>query len=300
MKERPNRDSLIGALLLCCAFLGGVLMTRSSAAEQPGSATAAQIDQSVISSLASHGFKRLRVISHIDLTKPFQTSSQWTLVVVRDDGPPSQQLAGPEEHGPVFVCLVRSATPDCAQKLYRHVGGEDQWSETPFHLLSSRIVYTGPDDLNPLLLVKVCGAEGINGNCGIATAIYSYSVPADRFVRVFLNLTGRNNNEATRFVESGPLQGDVIVNRPTEHAPYAYWIEVFKQERSKNFVRILRYRGRTGYGDGNPLAVADSEMPEILRRLGLWQPGDALPIPARPPSGCNHLVMRRGEEWCKQ
>jgi len=52
------------------------------------------------------------------------------------------------------------------------------------------------------------------------------------------------------------------------------------EQGSEQYGRILRYRGLTGYSDGNPLAVADSEMPEILRRLGLWQPGEPLPVPA--------------------
>jgi hypothetical protein len=116
---------------------------------------------------------------------------------------------------------------------------------------------------------------------------------------VFVNFTGRNNNEDARFVESGPLQGDVIVDDPTENAPYTYWIEVYRAGDSGQYGRILRYRGLTGYSDGNPLAVADSEMPEILRRLGLWQPGDPLPVPAHLPQGCSHLFMRHGEEWCK-
>jgi len=116
---------------------------------------------------------------------------------------------------------------------------------------------------------------------------------------VFLNVTGRNNNEATRFVERGPLTGDVIVDYPTEDAPYTYWIEVYRAGKSGQYARILRYRGRTGYADGNRLAVADSEMPEILQHLELWKPGDALPVPAQMPQGCSKLFMRQNEEWCK-
>jgi hypothetical protein len=169
MQGRPSRGNLIGALLLCCAFLGGVLITHSSGAEQPGSASAARIDQLVITRLASQGFKRLRVISHIDLTRSFQTSSQWTLVVVEDnDSPPLYSEV--EDHGPVFVCLVRAATPDCAQQFFRHISNKDRWSDMPFHLLSSRVVYARPGGLKPLLLVKVCGAERFDGNCGIANS----------------------------------------------------------------------------------------------------------------------------------
>ena len=77
-------------------------------------------------------------------------------------------------------------------------------------------------------------------------------------------------------------------------------MEIYRAEQSGHYVRILRYRGRTGYNDGNPLAVADSEMPEILRHLGLWRPGDAVPVPAHLPQGRGDLFIRNGEEWCKR
>lgn len=169
----------------------------------------------------------------------------------------------------------------------------------PHDLFAGSVVYANQNKSSPLLFVKVCGEAAGNGNCAIATALYMYNKGADRFVRVFLNLTGRNNNQATRFIESGPLRGDVIVDHPTENAPYTYWIEVYRAGDSGQYGQILRYRGRTGYGDGNPLAVADSEMPEILHRLGSWQPGDPLPVPAHLPQGCSHVFMRHGEEWCK-
>ncbi len=68
---------------------------------------------------------------------------------------------------------------------------------------------------------------------------------------------------------------------------------------SGRYERILKYRSHTGYCDGNPLPVADSEMPEIMERLGVWKLGDPLPIPIHEPSDCGRLVMRHGEEWCR-
>lgn len=288
----------INAVLLCCAFLIGIPTMRSLGAEKPG-ITTAEVDRSVIAALSQQGVGQPKIISHIDLAKPFQTLAPWTLVVAEDEGQPPSQIAVLEGHGPIFVCLVKAIAPDCTQRFYRHVGDEHKSFDTPFHLLASSVVYASRDASRPLLLVKVCGAESTNGNCGIATALYRYDRRTDAFSGVFLNVTGRNNNEATRFVEHGPLQGDVIVDYPTEHAPYTYWIEVYGPRKSGRYVRILRYRGHTGYGDGNPLAVADSEMPEILRLLGLWKPGDPLPLPAHLPQGCNHLFIRNGEEWCK-
>lgn len=57
---------------------------------------------------------------------------------------------------------------------------------------------------------------------------------------------------------------------------------------------MLRYRSVTRYGDGNALAVIDSDMPALQRRLGLWRPGQPLPVPDRCPAP--RLV--RGELWC--
>jgi len=267
-------------------------------AEKPKAIPGDEVDRLVIAALSHQGVTKPSVVSHIDLTEPFGTVTQSTFVVIQDGGQPPTEL---EDHGPIFLCLVKVSSPDCALRFYQHVRTDRPWADTPYHLFASSIVYGGENKTRPFLFVEVCGAGAMagDGDCGIATALYSYDKGNDRFTRVFLNLTGRNNNQATRFVESGPLQGDVIVDNPTENAPYTYWIEVYRARDSGQYGRILRYRGLTGYSDGNPLAVADSEMPEILRRLGLWHAGDPLPIPAHLPQGCRDVFMRRGEEWCK-
>ena len=284
------------ALSLCCAFLTAVVAPHFLGAEKPKAIPGEEVDRSVIAALSHQGVTKSKVVSHIDLTEPFGTVAQWTFVAIQDGGQPIDDF---EDHGPILLCLVKAASPDCAQHLYQQVRSEMPWFDTPYHLFASSVVYANQNKSSPLLFLKVCGAVSGDGDCGIATALYTYDKINDRFIRVFLNLTGRNNNQATRFVESGPLQGDVIVDNPTENAPYTYWIEVYRAGDSGQYGQILRYRGHTGYSDGNPLAVADSEMPEILHRLGLWQPGDPLPAPAHLPQGCRHLFMRHGEEWCK-
>jgi len=291
-----QRAFQFNALFLCCVFLTAVFSAQFLGAEKPKAIPPQEIDRSVIAALSHQGVTKPKVVSHIDLTGPFGTATQWTFVAIQDDGHPIDDF---EDHGPIFLCLVKAASPDCIQHFYEQVSSDMPELDTPYHLFAGNIVYANQNKSNPLLLVKVCGAQGPNGNCGIATALYRYDKGTDRFIRVFLNLTGRNNNQDTRFVESGPLQGDVIVDNPTENAPYTYWIEVFRAGDSGQYGQILRYRGHTGYSDGNQLAVADSEMPEILHRLGLWKPGDPLPAPAHLPQGCRHLFMRNGEEWCK-
>ncbi|MGH9711589.1 MAG: hypothetical protein ACRD37_13690, partial [Candidatus Acidiferrales bacterium] len=58
---------------------------------------------------------------------------------------------------------------------------------------------------------------------------------------------------------------------------------------------VLRYRSATHYGDNNPLAVIDSEMPNIEWRLGYWKPGMALPLPS---GACPKPHLIHMELWC--
>jgi hypothetical protein len=286
----------IKAMSLSCALLTAVITPYYSGAQKPRAIAGEVVDRSVVAALSRQGVTKPSIVSHIDLTEPFGTVTQWTFVVVQDGGQPAEDF---EDHGPIFLCLVKATSPDCALHLYQQVRSEMPWFDTPYHLFAGGVVYAKQNKTAPMLLLKVCGAVSGDGDFGIATALYEYDKATDRFLRVFLNLTGRNNNQATRFVEGGPLQGDVIVDNPTENAPFTYWIEVYRAGDSGKYGRILRYRGLAGYSDGNPLAVADSEMPEILRCLGLWKPGDPLPVPPHLPKGCRDLFMRHGEEWCK-
>lgn len=95
------------------------------------------------------------------------------------------------------------------------------------------------------------------------------------------------------------MRGDTIAAYPTPAAPYTYFVDLYRPDAGGKYVQALHLRGRTGHGDGNPLAVTDSEMPEILRRLGAWKPGDALQIPPSMPDGCRRLYLRKGVEWCR-
>ena len=222
MSYRVFRFNLLS---LCCVFLTVFIAEQFLDAEKPKAIPAEEIDRSVITALSHQGVTKPSVVSHIDLTEPFGTVTQWTFVVIQEGGQSPTEL---EDHGPIFLCLVKESSPDCALHFYKQVSSDMPEIDTPYHLFVGNVVYANQNKSNPLLFVKVCGAQGPNGNCGIATALYRYDKRTDRFTRVFLNLTGRNNNQDTRFVESGPLQGDVIVDYPTENAPYTYWIEVYR------------------------------------------------------------------------
>ncbi|GAA3267178.1 hypothetical protein GCM10020258_37110 [Sphingomonas yabuuchiae] len=85
-----------------------------------------------------------------------------------------------------------------------------------------------------------------------------------------------------RFIVQGPLRGAIVSAVPTSDAPFGYWITVNRMNAGGRYAQVLHYRSGTRYGDGNQLAAIDSEMPETLRRLKLWQPGQPLPCPIAP------------------
>ena len=264
-----------------------------------------EIDQAVISKLSAQFGINSKVITHLDLTQPFQTKSQWSLVAAKQPDEESSAEDGTgERQGAISLCFVENDEPDCSEEMFLAKFREEKVSFVsgtgPFYELSaSDIVFSGPGRTLPLLRIKSCEIRSANGNCGVSTFLFAYDRAAERFRVVFFNMMGRNNNQEARFVENGPLLGSVIVVYPTSDAPFTYFVEVYKRISDSEYSRVLRYRGNTGYGDGNPLAVIDSEMPETLRRLGLWRTGDALPVPPSMPRGCTRLVMRKGVEWCE-
>lgn len=131
------------------------------------------------------------------------------------------------------------------------------------------------------------------------TAIWVYRRQSDKFEQIWLGVSDPNHNQETRVVTSGPLSGDLVNSTATGRAPLPYLVAAYRLSKTLNYQEILKYWGRTRHGDGDPLAVTDSEMPEIERRLGLWSPGGALPVPAKMPAQCRTLEMRQNVEWCK-
>lgn len=284
----------------CCALLLTGLLLPGTAKSATMPLPKAEAEQAVIAAIPPWQGQKATILKYLDLTQPFGTVSPWALVVAQDPAPSGEPDL--EDHGPIAVCLVKAPAPQCTgtSKVYATQGSAPPWFFQPYELFDARVVYGGQGRTKPLLLVRTCSAPGGDGSCNIGTALYQYERNRDRFRLVFTNESGgSNNNQDAQFVEHGPLRGDVIVDYPTSRAPYVYWIEVYASGKSGQYVRILKYRSHTRYGDGNPLPLADSEMSEIMQRLGLWKPGDALPIPLNMPSGCGPLVLRHGDEWCE-
>jgi hypothetical protein len=164
------------------------------------------------------------------------------------------------------------------------------------YLDTAKLVYPRGREGAPLLLLQTSSMHAGNGNQSVFTRLLAYRRVIDRFVPVFQHETGRNNNEEVRFIEASPLRGDIISVEPTQDKPFGYWLVVNRLGADDRYRQVLRYRSATHYGDGNPLAVIDSEMPNIQRRLGLWRSGAPLPLPARkcPKPHLVHTVL-----WCE-
>ena len=255
----------------------------------------------MVASLPTWRGRGAEVIKRIDLTRPFATRTQWTFVVASLPGSRQNAAGVTVRNWGVAVCFVDGLTPRCRYptpgkelRLYRFGAA--------VHLYVAKVVFAGANGRSPLLLVKTLGAYGGDGGHAIYTQVFAYDGLRNRFKLIFSNGTGSNNNQETRFVRSGPLRGDIIVARPTQSAPFAYWISVYTWNAQHPYPhRTLRFRSATRYGDGNPLAVIDSDMPDILERFGKWKPGDPLPAPQYLPRWCGRpFVIRRGEEWCTQ
>lgn len=262
---------------------------------------AADVDRAAMAALSSRDGKPSKVVAHVDLTSPFRSRSQWTLVVGQQEESCSDGECDP---GPVSICFVQRDHADCSEtwilEKYKEDGITPFRDERPvYEFHTGAIVYAGPGKTRPLLLLKTCTMYGANGNCGVGTFLFDYDRSKDALRPVFANTTGRNNNQETRFIASGPLLGDVVVADPTMNAPFGYWMDVYQRRAGGDYARTLRYRSATRYNDGNRLAVIDAEMREIMRRMGVWKAGSALPKPARMPSECTRLLVRKGVVWCE-
>jgi hypothetical protein len=159
------------------------------------------------------------------------------------------------------------------------------------------VVYPGGPSKAPLLLIQTASEHSGDGDQAIYTQLLAYRTKTDTFAPVYAHQTGHNNNQEVRFITSGPLMGAVISAEPTQDRPYAFWITVSRLGPAYTAYRqVLRYHSATGYGDGNQLAVIDSEMAGIESRLGLWRKGQPLPLPASP---CPKPRLTKMELWCE-
>lgn len=229
----------------------------------------------------------------LDLSEAFATRSPWRLTATQ--GPPVEDPAGQLAPGAIDLCLSKDAGRNCdpePNRALRLSGGSDVFAQ-PHFLLRAQVVR--PAGKPRLLLLELASFHAGNGDQRVSLQLYTYDHAKDVFRLAYAHRTGRNNNQEIRYVEAGPLSGVVVTSGPTSDAPFGYWITIDRPDDSGVYRQVLRFRSATAYGDGNPMAVIDSEMPNIQRRLGIWHPGMALPLPAKT---CPRPRLVRGALWC--
>ncbi|SDE77422.1 hypothetical protein SAMN05444167_0402 [Terriglobus roseus] len=235
----------------------------------------------------------------LDLQQPFHAPSAWQLVVT--EGPPTKDYGDNDAPGALTLCLHKGSSGPCVSGLVtpplRTTTPDDPIAWEPHYLQIAKLVYPSGLQAAPLLLIVTGSLNAGNGNQIVSTQLISYDAEKDMFQRVYQKSTGHNNNEEVRFVDHGLLQGSVISAEPQQHLPYGYWI-VVNQRMGGEYHQVLRYGSATRYNDGNQLSVIDSEMLAIERRLGLWKPGDPLPVPEHMKN-CLKPVLRHDELWCR-
>jgi hypothetical protein len=239
-----------------------------------------------------------RPIADLDLAKAFATTSAWRLTVLQ--GSPGADPYYPEEQvpGAVRLCLKKAGSGPCDPAVRSMARpppdmAPDAWE--PHYLGVARVVRPRGPAAAPLLLLQTLSLHSGDGDQAIYTQLLAYRQGEDRFVPIYAHMTGRNNNQDTRFMASGPLTGSVISAEPTNDAPFGFWITVHRLTPDYRYAQVLRYRSATRYADGNPLGVIDSEMPNIQQRLGIWKPGQPLPLPA---GRCPKPRLVKMELWC--
>jgi hypothetical protein len=247
----------------------------------------------------------------IDLSKSFGASLPWRFTATQEPAvfePVDPDLIGsiPEGYkggylpGLIHLCLQSSPAAACDPLVAIPQPPApipaDAWA--PHYLKRAEVVYARAGNETPLFLLQAASSHSPDGNQAVFTQLLAYNRAKERFEQVYAHATGHNNNEEDRFIVSGPLQGSVISAEPTANAPFGYWITVNKPGSDFTYKQVLRYRSATRYGDGNPLAVIDSEMPNIERRLDLWHPGMPLPLPEPPEHACPNPRLVHEALWC--
>lgn len=260
-----------------------------------GSTSSAAMAQSLAGPATVHPASQAM---ELDLTKSFHTRSTWRFTVT--EGAPVKDDGDNDAPGALTLCLHKGPTGPCVSDPValpvRTTASGSPIVRKPHYLITAKVVYPKGLKAPPLLLIVTGSLLSVDGDQLVSTQLIAYDTDKDTFRRVYDKSTGHNNNQEIRFITGGPLQGSVISAEPQEHQPYGYWIVVDRLTKAGIYRQVLRYRSATLYNDGNPLAVIDSEMPNIERRLGLWKPGDPIPAPKGKP--CHKPALRHAELWC--
>ena len=234
----------------------------------------------------------------IDLSNPFHAPPGWRLTVTQGSEEVDPFGDGTTKiPGPLHLCLSRDNGQTCRPAVETMLirPGERRPYDSVHYLNALRILH--PRTGRAILWVQAASIHGGNGDQAVGTVALAYDRVRDRFEPIYRFHSGRNNNQEVRYIDRSVLRGAILSAQPTTDAPFAFWMTVDRRAANGRYTPILRYRSATRYGDGNPLAVIDSEMPEIQRRLKLLAPGKPLPLPEGP---CPSPRLIERELWCTQ
>jgi len=256
--------------VLLTSILLGLRMAWSPAAAALPDPGGQAIDSAALAAFSATRHKPGSVIFHLDLTKPFATRTPWTFVAVQ--GPAEQNLFDDNKYtsaGQIALCLVHDRAPDCTGPTFSRLEANTPptWANDPdyYHELAARIVFPVGAGKRPLLLLAAHSLPGDDGDEEASTFILAYDNGTDRFAGLLAYANDTNNNAAARLIESGPLSGDVIADEPTSDAPFTYFVTLYRSYNGSPYKRLLQYRSKTGYGDGNPLGMSISPVKMTAR-----------------------------------
>ena len=235
---------------------------------------------------------------NLDLAKPFDARSPWHFKATQEPNALDNNT-GEDEPGLVHLCLQENPLASCEPWTVKPRSADPGYAEAwaPRYFTDVTVVQVDATK-TPLLLLRLASLHSGDGDQLIYTQLLAYDRAADRFRLAYAYDTGHNNNQEVRFIASGPMQGDIISVEPTENAPFGYWVTVSAPTPTLTYKQVLHYRSATHYGDGNHLAVIDAEMPNIQRHLGLWHPGEPLPLPVSPDDVCPKPHLVKQVLWC--
>lgn len=236
-----------------------------------------------------------KVIARIDLSRPFHLPPGASFIATQGPEVDDPVYEGEKAPGLIHLCLRFALSAPCAPDLDDAL--KQNWPADSFssirYLEIGRVEFPNGAAKAPLIHLQVSSFHsGDNDQRRVAEIFVRRG---GRFEVAYRENIGNNHNEEVRYIRSGPLKGSIIAALSPYGPPFSYVLKVSRLTTDYRYKQVLRYRSATIYGDGNPLAVIDSEMPNILRQLGLWHTGQPLPLPSSP---CPHPHLVKTELWC--
>ncbi len=121
-----------------------------------------------------------KVISSIDLSKPFHTRPAWHFTATQ--GPPGKDVTGyDDEPGVITICLKEGSSSKCGPSLRTRFDAKTCLDPFPQYLNSAEIVH--PHDLGgrAMLLVQLATAHSGDGDQCVLTQALAYDPSRDQF-----------------------------------------------------------------------------------------------------------------------